>query len=276
MKKILCVLLVFLFQYSHACSSVEEAMEFGLRGKRFVLLYFTSQPAEAVNSNKFEFKSSEDDEYLYDNYVEFVVYSNANKKYLKQFNVSELPTMLIIDGYGKEAFRYIPKNDSENLILVLKNFVLPKNFNIDNINQFMAKKNATSALRIAQSYLDYSLLVDTAYRINIVQLSNQYLQEAEKYSKNAETVQRIKLLQLSQLAYLQSYAELQTKLYAWSEKDIFSNNINHFYFLKLLVSAAVDTPHLAEIKQKIQTRNDFDSYATKANQLVSAQNLVVN
>jgi hypothetical protein len=202
------LLIVFCWYSATACHTVEQAQQMALVNNSFLLLYFSDVSSESKHVKEYFWLDSEDAALL-DNFVEFTVYTGSNRKYLKKYGITSLPMLLIVDGNGKEIYRYNDYSKPTGIKDALQQLVLPKYFLVNDLNNFHERKDFNSAIRIAQLYLDYSLKVDVRFREGIYRASQSYIAEAEKRLKNKpECLQRLEIVKLFRLAYQKDFPGL--------------------------------------------------------------------
>lgn len=266
MQKWMCIIVVLLWQQNKACNSLEEAQEIAMKSNRFVLAYFSETTRLNSNNGKSYFWLEGQDKHLYENYFTYNVYKDFNKNYLKKYSITSLPILMILDGNGKEIYRYSDYKNPSGFKAAFVNFVLPKNSLSNDLSNFHNKKSFNSATRIAQQYLDFSLIVEDKFRVDIYKVSKSYIEEAEellKKEKSADKLQSLALLKLFDLAYKNDFLMLNEKLRQMNSSSISEVNLNKFYFLKYITAKALNTSDFQEIETRIKAINGFDVFIKK-------------
>jgi hypothetical protein len=210
---------------------------------------------------------------LLDNFFEFTLYKGESRKYLKRYNITELPTILVIDGNGKELYRYNDYTNPTGMKDALRNFVIPKYFLMNDLNNFHEKKTFDSAIRIAQLYLDYSLKVDMKFRKNVYSISEAYLEEAQKLAGKSKACldycQKLELVSLFQMAYKKDFSILKQKLAAIDVSTLDERSGSYYYFLKYITAKAMKTEDFPQIEKAAMQARDFDSFVKKTDLILA-------
>jgi len=270
MKKVALLLVLFLAQAAMACHclTVNEAKKEALKTNKFVILHFSKffmfdDDASIQNSTM-----PEEGKEIFRNFIYVCMPRYATEQYYRQYNVKTFPQMLIIDANGRELYRLNYDNLGE-ILEALIDFTLPNTFLGNELNQFAKKKSYNTAMRVAQKYFDYSLLVDAKFRPNIYKVGQSYLAEAESLLlKNdadyGEKDQKLQLMKLFHWGYEKNFSLLDEKLAEMQTAKIHPGNLGIFYFLKYLSAKAQQSADFLSIQAQAQTIEGFDSYAKKA------------
>lgn len=162
---------------------------------------------------------------------------------------------------GKRNESYIQKfnDDSIKIMDVNGNIINTnshnKNYNLLNISTFIAKyslntsflkhnlitystdQNFMTSYHLASKYIDFTSFTDKNIRSEIIELSNIYLDEANRHLESGDSknkmisVQAIKLLRVKQLLYLNKPKKVIRQLRKLNESEIYHVNQPLFNFL---------------------------------------------
>lgn len=266
MKKVVFLLVLIISQFTNACHTLIEAQKIALANNKFILV--NVMDSKENQDAKFFMLEKENLELL-NNYVVLNLYKNKDELEIKQFKIFDYPTILVIDGNGIEIYKYSNVNDLIGFKSALENF---KNYPVDlnsDLKNFTKHNNYFSAIRIAQSYLAYSLNADTDFKNDIYKVSDAYINKSKNLIKKRdklykEKIQKIEILSFFKHAYQKNFSELKKYLSSNDEKLIFENNIPQLYFLKYIESKYNNTNDLALIENKIKSFGIYDDYHTQA------------
>lgn len=272
MKKIVILLVLFLSTHANACISIEQAQNFALLHNRFLILYFSETNTLNASKGKDFFWINTEDKQLFQHYIEYTVFKE-DRKSLKKYHITSLPTVVIIDGNGMELYRYNDYKNPTGMKEALQNFVIPKNFLINDLYNFHQHATFESAVRISHLYLDYSLMVDEKFRENVFNISQSYLAEAQRFMKrksyNVEKSQKLELLKLFYLAYAKQFVLLNNQLAVWNIPALNENNKNEFYFLRYIASKGLRKNDDVSWEQLVLQREGFENYLKKAQAILT-------
>ena len=264
--------MLFLSTHANACGSIEQAQNLAMLHNRFLILYFSETNGSHCKTPQAFFWLNAEDGQLLDQYDKYTVY-NEDRKSLKKYHITSLPTVVIVDGNGIELYRYNDYKNPTGMKEALQNFVIPKNFLINDLYNFHQHATFESAVRISHLYLDYSLMVDEKFRENVFNISQSYLAEAQRFMKkksyNVEKSQKLELLKLFHLAYAKQFVLLNNQLAVWNISALNENNKNEFYFLRYIASKGLLKKDDVSWKQLVLQREGFENYLKKAQAILT-------
>jgi hypothetical protein len=205
---------------------------------------------------------------LLKNYKYVCATDRINASLIRKYNIKNFPQLLLVDGNGTEIYRFTDLGNSTEFVDVLENFVIPNDFLNSEMANYNKRKSYATAMRLAQKYLDYSLLIDPGLKQGVFAATKNYLEKAEELlpkrdEKCKENFQKLCLLQLSQLAYQKNFSFLDEKLDAYDKDAIFESNATLYYFLKYITAKAlqqdefpqIENPHFLSMALNISGRN---------------------
>ncbi|MBC7642806.1 MAG: hypothetical protein H7174_10795 [Flavobacterium sp.] len=272
MKKIIIVLVFIFSQFSNACNTLYEAQKIALLQYKFVLVNIME--SEGTTNRKF-FMLEKEDLGLMSNYVCLNLYKGQDNSEISKCKIYNYPTLLIIDGNGVEIYRYANSLDLMGFKPALENFNNCPVSLINDLKSFNEKNNYYSAIRIAQSYLDYSLSLEANLKFEIYHVCDLYLKKAISLVKKSdklydEKIQKMEILMKFKLAYQKNFPELNEQL-SYDDKFTFESNKLISYFLRYINSKSQNTNELASIESKIKQYEGFEDYIKKADLILSQE-----
>lgn len=262
MKKILLFFFFLASVFSQACPclSFKEAQKKALLANKFILVHFGnySQIEMGMPFLK-EVQSAENSRILMENFIYVCVPKERSETLYKKFHINDSQTVLIVDANGVELFKFSNFESPENAVAVLQNFSFADPFLGNDLNNFHKNKSYNTALRLAQKYYDYSIVLDKNLKKHVFKAAEFYLDEAEAFLSKKDPIleeknQKIALLKLYRWAYLKNFSLLNQNLQSFLEASIYENNKSAFYFLKYITA-------------KVLHHNDFTEIAAQANQV---------
>ncbi len=280
MKNIILVFFVFFSLKNSACNciSIAEAQKKSLKTNKLILLHYDTRyefddDYKAI-LNTYQYDENQNN--LIDKYIYVCIQGLNNLEYFEKYNIEKNSQLLIIDANGEIVYRFIDFNNPDEFAAALINFDIQKIFLSNDLKTFYKKNNYNTAMRIAQKYLDYSLLVDPYFRKNLIEISKVYILKAGNYIAKKdlsyiEKQQKLELYKLYQWAYLKNFALLEEKLSQFDSTKILENNIEIYYFLKYISTKGLKSEEFKSIEEKINTIEGFDYFIKKANSILEQQ-----
>lgn len=285
MKNVWIVLLFMVSQFNYACNCAEynKVRKEALRENKFMLVHFTNiftyeeadldatpimNPAQQSDAVK----------ELLKNYKYVCVTDDINASLIRKYNIKSFPQLLLIDGNGIEIYRFTDIGNSTEFVNVLENFVIPNDFLNSEMANYNKRKSYATAMRLAQKYLDYSLLIDPGLKQGVFAATKNYLEKAEELlpkrdEKCKENFQKLCLLQLSQLAYQKNFSFLNEKLDAYDEDAIFESNATLYYFLKYITAKALQQDEFPQIEKTTLSIDGFEYFRKKSDLILNGQTI---
>ena len=276
MKKSLIVLMVLVFQISHAAwfTSFEYAQKAALETNKFMIVDFWATwcgPCKEMDSNSWN-----DDKVnaVLQDYVQVKIDIDAERELANKYGINSIPNMFIMDANGVVLYSFSGYHNAAQLESELKKFDLNTEFLSAELLNFNKLKGYNSSIRLAQKYFDYSILVDKQIKWDILNIANLYLSEAKNGLSNktddyTEKKQKLELLGLYKIAYANNFSKLEKKLKEFNEKDINENNLNQYYFLKYLACKGLKSEEFPLLEEKLKSIEGFDYFIKKADLILS-------
>jgi hypothetical protein len=280
MKK-LVVFLVLFAQLGHACDcdDLKWVQKASLKSNKFMLLHFSNQ--FSYESDDFSgtptinpIQLTEAIKPLMQDFLYVCANSRANAWAISKYQVTQFPLLLIVDGNGQVVYRFANPDDSQEFSAAILNFSFSAKFFKGEPQQFRDNPSYNTAVRLAQKYLDFSLMVDPTFKNSVYAISKGYLAAAEglltaKESSYAEKKQKLELFKLFHWAYEKNFALLDQELSAIHTDKILDGNANLFYFLKYITAKGLQQEEFSRIQAKALTIDGFEAFQKKADIILS-------
>lgn len=283
MKKLVVLFVVLFSQFNYACDcdDLKWVQKAALKSDKFVLLHF---------SDRFSYEGNDFSGTPTINPIQLTpqinplmpdfLYACANKRLnswaINQYQITAFPQLLILDGNGRVVYRFTNPDDAQEFSSVIMNFSFSTKFFKGEARQFHDNSSYNSALRLAQKYLDFSLMVDAPFKNNVFAVGKSYFATAErmlsaKDSDYAAKKQKLELFKLFHWAYEKNFAMLNQELAAIDASNLLESNTNLFYFLKYITAKGLQQEDLLQIEEKVKKMDGFDSFLKRADMILSQQ-----
>lgn len=276
MRKILVTLLMICAQLGYACHCEEfrKVQKQALAENKFIIVHFSNHftyESDDMSGNPMmnPIQENKDVQQLMQSFLYVCATDRLNVSLIKQYQVTSFPVALIIDANGKEIYRFRDVGDSAEFYTAITNFSQPSGLLPGDVNGYHQKKSYYSALRIAQKYFDYSLLLDKEMKGGVYNLGKTYIADAEqslsvKEEGYAEKKQKLELIKLLHWAYEKNFSFLDQQLSVFNPESIRESNTNLYYFLRYITSKALQKEDFSLIEAKTKDLEGFDAFVKKA------------
>lgn len=272
MKKYLIIVFVFISQIGHAAwhTSFEEAQQEALSTNRLIIIDFTARwcaPCREMDLNSWNDIQVEN---LLHNYVKLKIDIDLNRELAVKYLIRVLPEMIIIDANGKIMHRFSGYQTPAKLKNELFPFCLSTEYLSSELINFHGAKKYNTAIRTAQKYYSYSLLVDKKIKGKVINIGSDYLKDAKdelnsKEENYTQKKQKLQLLALYELAYRFDFEKLNKKIAAFNPEKIEELNQYQYWFLKYLSNKG-NQKDVSEI-QNFLNENNLEEVIQNGNQL---------
>lgn len=272
MKKYLIIVFILISQISHATwhTSFEEAQKEALSTNRLIIVDFTARwcgPCREMDLNSWNDIQVES---LLHNYVKLKVDVDLNRDLAVKYLIRVLPDIIIIDANGKIMHRFSGYQTPAKLKSELFPFCLSTEYLSSELINFHDAKKYNTAIRTAQKYYSYSLLVDKNIKGKIINIGSDYLKDAKdelnsKGENYTQKKQKLQLLALYELAYRFDFEKLDKKISLFKPETIDELNQYQYWFLKYL-SNKRNQKDLSEIENFLK-ENNLEEVIQNGNQL---------
>lgn len=280
MKKIAIIFFVFYAQFGLACNCGEfkQVQKTALAENKLMLVHFSNFYTEDDHGNPIlnPIQEKQDLSDIMANYAYVCVNNFHNSGWLKKLNITGFPQLLILDGIGKELYRFSNYEDPTEFVDALQNFSFSRGFFSQERQNFKKDQSYHTALRVAQKYFDYSLVVDQRFKKGVFAVGQSYIAEAEqalskKDKSYGEKLQKIELFRLFHWAYEKNFSFLNQELVKMSTSNLFEGNSNLFYFLKYVTAKALQQEDFLQIEARTKTIDGFELFVKKADIILNEQ-----
>lgn len=281
---ILFFFIVSQLNYACHCASFNKVRKEALKENKFMLVHFTNYFAydeDDLDGNPIMNPIQEDANIkeLLQNYKYVCVTPNDNYALYKKYNIQNMPQLLLLDGNGMELYRFVNFEDAAEFANVIQNFMIPEHFLTSELANYNEHKTYATAMRLAQKYLDYSLLIDQHLKKGIFKTAESYLSEAAKLipkkgDKCKENFQKLGLLQATVFAYQRNFSYLNEKINTLDQSTIYESNQLLYYFLKYITAKALHQDELMQIEKEAFAVDGFETFAKKCDLILDGQSLV--
>jgi thiol-disulfide isomerase/thioredoxin len=276
MKKIFLILFVLISQLINAnwLTNFEEAKKVSLATNKFMIVDFWASwcgPCKKMDYNSWSDASVNA---ILENYIQVKINIDLDRELANKYGINSIPNMFVMDGNGMVVHSFSGYQSACELKKELEKFEISTEFlSVDLVN-FYKNNNYNTALRVFQKYLDYSLFVDKEIKNKILKIGNDYFSKVRKMvSKKMENYdeikQKIDLLELYNYAYDYNYDKLSIKLLNINKNVILENNLNNYYFLKLITAKGLGSEDRVKIEEETIKLENFSYYARKIDLILS-------
>lgn len=269
--------MILISNFSNALTwetNYEIAQKTALATNRFILVDFWATwcgPCKKMDADSW---SDAEVKQIMQDFVLLKVDIDINKELAMKYSVNSIPNMFVLDANGKKLTTFSGYQSASELKKILLKYALSTEFvSMDLINQYKYNTFPT-ALRLSQKYLDYSLYVDKGLKLDVLNLSTIYLDEAKsKISKKdldyLEKLQRLELIKLYEYAYKFNYDKLIKKLDDnFVENNIYESNKSFYYFLKYIGLKGTNSVQLETLEKTLNASESLSSVITKCNKVL--------
>ncbi|WP_166435204.1 thioredoxin family protein [Christiangramia sabulilitoris] len=213
------------------------------------------------------------------NYVPLRVDFDTQRQLVNEYGVRGIPYVVIMDANGKVLHNNLGYTDKMQTLRILEKYRLNTSFMQLETAYFNRQPSYSTALRLAQKYLDFSLyLEDPEVRHTVLALAKEYLSETEdlldsKQSNYNMMEQKIKLLEANVDLYEGNYRKvgrfLEKKI---DEEDLRKYNWGIYCFLNYcLFKEEGDEENIQKWKNEMNQLKNPEVYWTRYSKLVASK-----
>lgn len=271
MKKKFVYFILLLTQFSIACPNLDFYKKEATNENKFMVAFFYSSICD--NCQEFNEWANQKPVFkdILNKFVSFNVTTeiwDINQKMFLDYSVPFNADIhaLVLDVNGKEITRISSNNDIYAIFQELQFYAYPTNDLKDYLINYNKKKTIENAEELIENYYKFSQNINSSKKSNFISISNSYLNEAitiakKKRKYNVKTQQKVELISLYELAFINDYDALKSKLDNFNEVAIHEENKSNFYFLKLVVEKAFNNAdyETTMLKLKNSSKYNFES-----------------
>ena len=157
-----------------------------------------------------------------------------SQRYIDKFNDDSIK---ILDVNGNILNVNDTSEDYENISVFIKKYALNTEFIALELNGYRQEQDFYSAYYLASKYLDFSMYMKDNVRIDIIRLSNIYLDEAQAFLESdpkenqLALKQRVELLKIQQSLIVKRPKKVLRQLKRMDAEKVESNNQSFVAFL---------------------------------------------
>ncbi|GAA4318936.1 hypothetical protein GCM10023115_45010 [Pontixanthobacter gangjinensis] len=212
-------------------------------------------------------------------YVPLRVDFDTQRQLVNQYGVRGIPYVVIMDANGKVLHNNLGYTDKNQTLRVLEKYRLNTSFMQLETAYFNRQPSYSTALRLAQKYLDFSLYVeDPGVRKTVLSLAKEYLSETEdlldsKQSNYNMVEQKIELLEANVDLYDGNYRKLARFLEKKiDEEDLRKYNWGIYCFLNYCkFKEEDDEENIQKWEDELNQLKNPEVYWTRYSKLVASK-----
>lgn len=188
MKKSIYVLALCLLSMSNAFSgnwmnSLEDGKKIAMATNKLILVDFWATWCGPCRKMDSESWSKEDVSLLMNNYVSVKLNIDENRSLAQKYGVQGIPYVFILDATGKILYQQMSYKTKPQVMTLLKKYAINTEYMFNEYVYYSKSKTLSTTSRLAAKSQDFSLHLKGDLRKAYLNVSNEYLNEAEKLLK---------------------------------------------------------------------------------------------
>jgi len=246
MKKSICVLALCLLSISNAFSgnwmdSLEDGKKVAMTTNKLILVDFWATWCGPCRKMDSESWSKEEVSVLMNNYVSVKLDIDQNRSLAQEYGVQGIPYVFILDATGKILYQQMSYKTKSQVMNLLKKYAISTKYMFNEYVYYSKSKTLATTTRLAAKSQDFSLLLKGDLRRAYLNVSNEYLKEAEKLLKRTEKGKyeklsvKIDLLAIQNVLYRGKTSKALKKLKALEVERLDAFAYAQFCFLNCVV-----------------------------------------
>ena len=278
MKKALLLLLFFspgLFANTWY-TDFETAQKVAIATNKLIVVDFWADWCGPCKKMDRDVWNDEEVKTVLDDYVPLRLDFDTQKRLSMQYGVRGIPYVVIIDPNGKVFHNSLGYTNKIQTMKVLEKFRLNTSFMQTETAYYNRSPSYSTALRLAQKYLDFSLHVENNVRKEILDVTRSYLSEADKLLDNKQAnynmvSQKIELMEANADLYSGNYRKLEKTLEKKiDEESLRKYNWGMYCFLNYCLSLEKnDQKGLGKWETELDNLKNPEAYKTRISNLLA-------
>ena len=273
---VILALLVSSFGYSTDwISSLQEAKKIALVTNKLIIIDFTAIWCGPCKKMERDTWQSQEIQSLLKNFVMVKVDIDTNMPIAQQYAVNGIPYIVIADGSGMEISSFSGYKSVKDLTAELQYFARSTEPISSELVSFCGAQTYQSSIDLSQAYFDYAVEANPSVKKAIVNMGTYYLGKAKVNLSKKDTdftanAQKIKILEMYEMAYLGNYQKLAKKLSDVKSSEVLPANMGSYYFLKYVSAKATKSADLQQIEEQAKIDPTMESHFRKADNLLAS------
>lgn len=280
MKKVLLLLVLFsqgIFANTWY-TDLETAQKVAIATNKLILVDFWADWCGPCKKMDQDVWNDEEVKTILENFVPLRVDFDTQRRLTTQYGVRGIPYVVIIDPNGIVFHSNLGYTNKSQTLKVLNKFKLNTSYMQLETAYHSRNPSYSTALRLAQKYLDYSLHVNEDVRNDILNVTKNYLSEAEKMLDDKQSNfnmvnQKIELMEANADLYSGNYRKLERTLEKKiDEESLRKYNWGVYCFLNYcLYLEKEDQQNVQKWDDELNNLKNSDAYRTRISNLLALQ-----
>lgn len=273
---VILALLVSSFGYSTDwISSLQDAKKIALASNKLIIIDFTAIWCGPCKKMERDTWQSPEMQSLLKNFVMVRVDIDANMPIAQQYSVNGIPYIVIADGSGMEIKSFSGYKSVKDLTAELQYFARSTEPISSELSSYCSAQTYQSSVNLSQAYFDYALEANPSVKKALVNMGTYYLGKAKanlskKDANFAVNSQKIKILEMYEMAYLGNYQKLAKKISDIKSSEVLPENMGSYYFLKYVSAKATKSADLQQIEEQAKIDPAMETQFKKADNLLAS------
>lgn len=281
MKKLLFLLFLSTFKLcaTNWYTDLETAQKVAIASNKLILVDFWANWCGPCKKMDRDVWSKEEVKTVLENYVPLKIDFDTRRQLVDQYGVRVIPFVVIMDANGKVLYNKLGYTDKIQTLHFLEKYRLNTSFMQLETAYFNRQPSYSTALRLAQKYLDFSLYVeDPEVRKNVLSLAKEYLSETEDLLDSEQAnytmmEQKIELLEANVDLYDGNYRKLgrflEKKI---DEEDLRKYNWGVYCFLNYcMYKEEGDQRNIQKWENEMNKLKNPELYWTRYSKLIASR-----
>lgn len=256
-------------------SDFETAQKLSVVKNKPILIDFWASWCMPCKKMDEEVWSKEEIVELSKNFIPLKIDVDLHHALMMNYGVDGIPYFFITDSPGNVLYKNKGFANEHDVHYILERYAINLGYLQGAVLQYYQKRNYITTLRLANKYLDYSLLVNKIIKSDVLDLADHYLMESEKLlDKEQENyvfmAQKIELLQTVIDLYAERYDKVERYLNRKIDvSDLKAQNRILYAYLNYCTSCKKgETAEMDKWKNHLKNSRSGDLYLSRAEKLL--------